>query len=80
MNKPPQAGRELFDAYLDGEISSSDLQRLEAWIAADEGYAAEFLSWMSLQTGIYEALKGDEPAPIEKAVEYVIGGMLPDRG
>ena len=59
MNKPPQAVRELFDAYLDKEISSSDLQRLEAWIAAEEDYATEFLSWMSLQTATYEALKGD---------------------
>jgi len=59
MIKPPQAGRKLFDAYLDGEISSRDLQRLEAWIVADEDHATEFLSWMSLQTVTYEALKSD---------------------
>jgi anti-sigma factor RsiW len=59
INKPLQAVRELFDAYLDKEIPSSDLQRLEAWIVADEGHATEFLSWMSLQTATYESLKSD---------------------
>jgi hypothetical protein len=49
--------RELFNAYLDREISSCDLQRLEARIAADKDHAAEFLSWISLQAVTYEALK-----------------------
>ena len=59
MSQTPKEIRELFDAYLDKEISPSDLQRLEEWLGADEAHAAEFLSWMSLQTLTYEALKGD---------------------
>ena len=59
MSKSPQSVSNLFDAYLDREISSSDFQRLEAWIVADENYATEFLLWMSLQTMTYDALKSD---------------------
>ena len=59
MSKTPREIRKLFDAYLDQEISPSDLQRLEGWLGTHEKHAAEFLSWMSLQTLTYEALKGD---------------------
>lgn len=80
MNKTPQEIRELFDAYLDADISSGDLHRLEAWIAADQANADEFLSWMSLQTVTYEALKGDllEQVMGESAsrIDFPTGSML----
>ena len=50
---------DLFNAYLDGDISADGLQRLEEWIAAAPANASDFLEWVSLQTSTYEALKGD---------------------
>lgn len=84
MSKPPQEIRELFDAYLDSEVSPSDLQRLEAWIGADSANADEFLSWMSLQTATYEALKGDllEQVMAESAsrIDFPASAILKVRG
>jgi hypothetical protein len=51
--------KDLFNAYLDGELSPEQFQELEAWINADQRNAAEFLKWMGLQAWTCDALKGD---------------------
>jgi hypothetical protein len=51
--------KELFNAYLDGELSPEQFQQLEAWINADPRNATEFLKWVGLQAWTREALKGD---------------------
>jgi hypothetical protein len=51
--------KDLFNGYLDGELSSEELSRLEAWIAADAKNAAEFLDWIALQAWTREALQSD---------------------
>jgi hypothetical protein len=51
--------KDLFSAYLDGELADADLRRLEEWIVAEPRNAASFLEWMALQSWTHEALKGD---------------------
>jgi hypothetical protein len=51
--------RDLFNGYLDGELTSEELRRLEAWIAADAKNAADFLDWIALQAWTREALQSD---------------------
>jgi hypothetical protein len=51
--------KDLFNGYLDGELTSDELSRLEAWIAADATNAAEFLDWVALQAWTREALQSD---------------------
>ena len=54
--KTPQ---ELFHDLLDGDIAPDELRQLEAWLAADEAHAIEFMEWVSLQSLTFEALKGE---------------------
>jgi hypothetical protein len=74
--KTPQ---ELFDAYLDGDMSPVDLRSLEAWLAEDDAHAAEFMEWISLQSLTYDALKG---ALLEQvmhdAESYRLRAVVPD--
>jgi hypothetical protein len=53
------APRELFDRHLDGELTSAEFDRLDAWIAAEPAHAAEFLEWAAMQGHIYESLRSD---------------------
>ncbi|BBO35649.1 hypothetical protein [Lacipirellula parvula] len=51
--------KDLFNGYLDGDLSAEQLLTLEDWIAADANNAATFLEWMALQTWTREALQGE---------------------
>lgn len=51
--------RDLFYGYLDGELTSTELSRLEAWIAADAMNASDFLDWIALQAWTREALQSE---------------------
>ncbi|MBA3482367.1 MAG: FecR domain-containing protein [Pirellulales bacterium] len=51
--------RDLFNGYLDGELTSEELSRLDAWIAADAKNAADFLDWIALQAWTREAIQSD---------------------
>ena len=50
---------DLFNAYLDGELSDEEFQRLEGWIASDKSNAAQFMEWMALQSLTREAIKSN---------------------
>ena len=51
--------KDLFNGYLDGELTGEELNRLDAWIAADEKNAADFLDWIATQAWTREALQSD---------------------
>ena len=62
--------KDLFNAYLDGELADADLRRLEEWVVAEPRNAASFLEWIALQSWTHEALKGD-------MLEQVFQGTVP---
>ncbi|HEX6962606.1 MAG TPA: FecR domain-containing protein [Lacipirellula sp.] len=49
---------DLFNQYVDGELSPADWELLEAWISAEPGNAKAFLDWMALQAWTHDALRG----------------------
>jgi hypothetical protein len=55
----PPGIEELFNAYLDGELADDEWSRLEACLNADPAHATQFIRWMSLQIGTFEALRSD---------------------